>query len=73
MPFALRFGSAPQLVQPRQVGLAAAGAAPFHRGGVDPTILPPQYWRYFRIWVTLGVPAFIAFVAIFWLMAAKPM
>ena len=35
--------------------------------------LPPLYWRYFRIWVTLVVPAFIAFVAIFWLMVAKPM
>ena len=35
--------------------------------------LPALYWRYFRIWVTLGVPAFIAFVAIFWLMVAKPL
>lgn len=34
--------------------------------------LPPRYWHYFRIWVALGVPAFIAFVAIFWLMVAKP-
>jgi uncharacterized membrane protein len=37
------------------------------------TGLPPQYWRYLRIWVALGVPAFIAFVAIFWLMVAKPL
>lgn len=35
--------------------------------------LPALYWRYFRIWVTLGVPAFLAFVLIFWLMVAKPM
>jgi len=35
--------------------------------------LPPQYWRYFKTWVALGVPAFIAFVVIFWLMVAKPM
>jgi uncharacterized membrane protein len=35
--------------------------------------LPPQYWRYFRAWAALGVPAFFAFVAIFWLMVAKPM
>jgi len=35
--------------------------------------LPPLYWRYFRIWVALGIPAFIAFVFIFWLMVAKPM
>ncbi|MGX4640912.1 DUF2269 family protein [Massilia sp. SYSU DXS3249] len=35
--------------------------------------LPPQYWRLFKIWVALGVPAFAAFVVIFWLMVAKPM
>lgn len=35
--------------------------------------LPPQYWRYFKIWVALGIPAFAAFVVIFWLMVAKPM
>jgi uncharacterized membrane protein len=34
--------------------------------------LPAQYWRYFRIWTILGMPAFIAFIAIFWLMVAKP-
>lgn len=37
------------------------------------TELPPLYWRYFKTWVALGVPAFIAFVVIFWLMVAKPM
>lgn len=36
------------------------------------TPLPALYWRYFRIWVTLGVPAFAAFIVIFWLMVAKP-
>jgi uncharacterized membrane protein len=36
------------------------------------TDLPPKYWRYFRTWAALGVPAFIAFVIIFWLMVAKP-
>ena len=35
--------------------------------------LPPRFWRYFRIWVALGVPAFIAFVVIFGRMVAKPM
>ena len=35
--------------------------------------LPPQYWRLFKTWVALGVPAFAAFVIIFWLMVAKPM
>jgi uncharacterized membrane protein len=37
--------------------------------GID---LPPRYWHYFRIWVALGIPAFFAFVVIFWLMVAKP-
>lgn len=35
--------------------------------------LPPLFWRYFRIWVVLGIPAFFAFLAVFWLMVAKPM
>ena len=34
--------------------------------------LPPLYWKYFRTWVALGIPAFIAFVYIFWLMVSKP-
>lgn len=33
--------------------------------------LPPAYWRYFRWWVALGVPAFFAFLAIFYLMVSK--
>jgi uncharacterized membrane protein len=41
---------------------AAAGGAP----------LPRLYTRYFRLWTALGVPAFIAMVAIFYLMVAKP-
>lgn len=36
------------------------------------TDLPPQYWRYLRIWVALGIPAFFALVIVFWLMVAKP-
>jgi uncharacterized membrane protein len=40
--------------------------------GTD-TPLPPRYWTYFRIWVALGIPAFIAFVFIFWFMVSKPM
>jgi uncharacterized membrane protein len=35
--------------------------------------LPPQYWRLFKTWIALGVPAFAAFIIIFWLMVAKPM
>ena len=34
--------------------------------------LPPAYGRLFRVWVALGVPAFFAFVAIFYLMTVKP-
>lgn len=33
--------------------------------------LPPAYWRYFRIWFLLGIPAFFAFLAIFYLMTVK--
>ena len=52
-------------LQMRLRDLAAAAA----RDGTD---LPPLYWRYFFTWAGLGVPAFIAFVFIFWLMVAKP-
>lgn len=34
--------------------------------------LPPVYWRHFYAWVALGVPAFFAFLGIFYLMVAKP-
>lgn len=34
--------------------------------------LTPAYWRCFRQWVALGIPAFFAFMAIFYLMVAKP-
>jgi len=33
---------------------------------------PPVYRRYFRWWFALGWPAFIAMIAIFWLMVTKP-
>ncbi len=38
----------------------------------DGTELPALYWRYLRLWVMLGIPAFIALVIVFWLMIAKP-
>ena len=38
----------------------------------DGTELPAQYWRYLRLWVVLGIPAFVALVIVFWLMVAKP-
>jgi len=34
--------------------------------------LPRLYWRYHTIWVGLGVPAFIAFLGIFYFMVVKP-
>jgi uncharacterized membrane protein len=36
-----------------------------------PVPLPPTYRRYFRIWFLLGIPAFVAFLLIFYLMTAK--
>lgn len=52
-------------LQMRLRDLAAHAAA-------DGSPLPPAYWRAFRLWVALGVPALFAFLAIFWLMVAKP-
>jgi uncharacterized membrane protein len=34
--------------------------------------LPPAYWRYARRWEMLGYPAFVAMIAIFFLMVLKP-
>lgn len=34
--------------------------------------LPAAYWRYFRLWCGLGVPAFLALVSVFYLMVWKP-
>jgi uncharacterized membrane protein len=36
------------------------------------TALPPQYFRFLRVWVLLGVPAFAALLVVFYLMVAKP-
>jgi uncharacterized membrane protein len=52
-------------LQVRMRDLAAAAAA-------AEAPLPRAYWRAFRAWVALGVPAFVAFVAIFYLMVVKP-
>lgn len=38
----------------------------------DGSALPREYHRKFRMWFLLGWPAFIALVAVFWLMVAKP-
>jgi uncharacterized membrane protein len=34
--------------------------------------LPPSYWRFFAAWVALGIGALLAFLAIFYLMVARP-
>lgn len=34
--------------------------------------LPRSYFRHLKVWTALGFPAFFAFLAIFWLMVAKP-
>ena len=36
------------------------------------TPLPALFWSYARYWERLGYPAFIAMLAIYWLMVAKP-
>ena len=50
-------------LQMREMARVAAGAG---------TPLPDRYRRFFRIWVALGVPAFLALVVVFYLMVAKP-
>lgn len=52
-------------MQLRMRDLAATAAA---RGDA----LPARYWTYLRYWVALGIGAFTALVAVFWLMVAKP-
>jgi uncharacterized membrane protein len=34
--------------------------------------LPPAFRLHFAAWVTLGVPAFVALLIVFWLMVARP-
>jgi len=52
-------------LQVRARDLARAAAA-------DGAPLPPAYHRAMRWWFWLGWPAFLAVMAIFWLMIAKP-
>lgn len=35
-------------------------------------VLPEQYFRLFRIWFACGIPAFLAVLAIVWLMVNRP-
>lgn len=34
--------------------------------------LGPRYWKLYRCWLALGVPAFSGVLALIWLMVAKP-
>jgi len=52
-------------LQWRMAALARAAAT-------ESTPLPPLYWRCARRWEALGVPAFAAMLAVFYLMVAKP-
>ena len=52
-------------IQLRLRALAAAAAR-------DTRELPAAYDRLFRIWLACGVPAFLAVLAIFWLMLNRP-
>ena len=38
----------------------------------DGTPMPEGYYRYLKVWVALGIPAFFSLVVVFWLMIAKP-
>lgn len=35
-------------------------------------VLPPRYFRLFKIWFALGWPAFIGLIAVFFMMVMKP-
>jgi uncharacterized membrane protein len=51
-----------------QLRMSAMASAAAEASGV----LPDRYWRYARRWEALGYPAFIAMLAVFYLMVAKP-
>jgi uncharacterized membrane protein len=40
---------------------------------LDSTELPYRYWYLLRLWVLLGVVAFVSLIIVFYLMVAKPM
>jgi len=43
-----------------------------HSASVEQSALPALYWQYARYWEILGYPAFLAMVAVFYLMVNKP-
>lgn len=36
------------------------------------TELPARYWQFLKLWVALGVVAFVALIVVFYLMVVKP-
>ena len=36
------------------------------------TQLPQRYWTFLKLWVALGIVAFVALIVVFYLMVAKP-
>lgn len=52
-------------LQLRRAAMAATAAQ-------EGSALPSLYWRYARWWACLGYPAFVAMLAVFYLMVAKP-
>jgi len=42
------------------------------KAAVQNSALPPAYNRLYHIWFLFGVPAFLAVLAIFWLMLERP-
>lgn len=42
------------------------------RAAAEGSPMPDAYYAWLGAWVALGVPAFLALVAVFWLMVAKP-
>jgi len=51
-----------------QLRMAAMAKASLATG----TPLPARYWQFARWWEGLGYPAFVAMLAVFYLMVAKP-
>ena len=52
-----------------QVRMSALADAALASGGT----LPARYWQYASLWEMLGYPAFLAMLAVFYLMVAKPL
>jgi len=43
-----------------------------HVAAINNEVLPPAYFRLYRIWFLCGFPAFFAVIGILWLMLVKP-